>query len=179
MRAWWVHHPGPVPGRPLVQGRRDAAEPGHGEVRISVSCCGVCRTDLHLAEGDLAPRRPDTVPGHEVVGVVDALGPGVERLVLGERVGVAWLRSTCGACRFCRSGRENLCLSPLFTGWDVDGGYAEQAVVPEAYAYRLPDSYDDEHAAPLLCAGIIGTGPCRWRGCHRGAAPPPAARGNR
>jgi alcohol dehydrogenase, propanol-preferring len=156
MRAWWVHHPGPVAGRPLVQGRRDAAEPGRGEVRISVSCCGVCRTDLHLTEGDLTPRRPDTVPGHEVVGVVDALGPGVERLAVGERVGIAWLRGTCGACRFCRSGRENLCLSPLFTGWDVDGGYAEQAVVPEAYAYRLPDSYDDEHAAPLLCAGIIG-----------------------
>jgi propanol-preferring alcohol dehydrogenase len=156
MRAWWVHDPGPVAGRPLIHGRREAPEPGPGEVRVTVSCCGVCRTDLHLAEGDLAPRRPDTVPGHEVVGFVDAVGPDVAGLTPGERVGVAWLRATCGACRFCRSGRENLCLSPLFTGWDVDGGYAEQAVVPEAYAYRLPDGYDDEHAAPLLCAGIIG-----------------------
>ena len=172
MRAWWVHRPGPVAGRPLVQGRRDASEPGRGEVRISVSCCGVCRTDLHLTEGDLAPRRPDIVPGHEVVGVVNALGPGVERLALGERVGVAWLRGTCGACRFCRSGRENLCLYPLFTGWDVDGGYAEQAVVPEAYAYRLPENYDDEHAAPLLCAGIIG-----YRALQAARLPPGGALG--
>jgi alcohol dehydrogenase, propanol-preferring len=131
-------------------------EPGPGEVRVTVSACGVCRTDLHLAEGDLPPRRPGTVPGHEAVGYVDAVGPGTTQLRTGDRVGVAWLRGTCGRCRFCRHGRENLCLSPVFTGWDVDGGYAEQLVVPEAYAYRLPTRYDDEHAAPLLCAGIIG-----------------------
>ena len=156
MRAWAVDRPGPASGQPLRLVERPAPEPGPGEVRLAVSACGVCRTDLHLAEGDLAPRRPGTVPGHEVVGYVDELGPGASRFRVGERVGVAWLRGTCGRCRFCRRGRENLCVAPLFTGWDVDGGYAEQAVVPEAYAYRLPSRHDDEHAAPLLCAGIIG-----------------------
>lgn len=131
-------------------------EPGTGEVRIEVSVCGVCRTDLHLAEGDLAPRRPNAVPGHEVVGRVDRLGPGCTRLRPGQRVGVPWLASTCGECRFCRSGRENLCLGPRFTGWDRDGGFAEYAVANEAFVYELPDSFDDEAAAPLLCAGIIG-----------------------
>jgi len=156
VRAWAVDRPGPASGRPLRLVERPAPEPGPGEVRLAVSACGVCRTDLHLAEGDLAPRRPGTVPGHEVVGFVEELGPGTTRFQVGERVGVAWLRGTCGRCRFCRRGHENLCVAPVFTGWDVDGGYAEQAVVPEAYAYRLPPRYDDEHAAPLLCAGIIG-----------------------
>jgi propanol-preferring alcohol dehydrogenase len=136
-------------------------------VRIEVSACGVCRTDLHLAEGDLAPRRPRTVPGHEIVGTVDAVGPGSDRFLPGERLGIAWLRHTCGRCRWCRRGRENLCVEPGFTGWDADGGYAEWAVVPEAYAYRLPESFDDEHAAPLLCAGIIG-----YRALQRAELPP-------
>jgi alcohol dehydrogenase, propanol-preferring len=156
VRAWVVNRPGPASGRPLRLVQRPAPEPGPGEVRLSVSTCGVCRTDLHLAEGDLPPRRPETAPGHEVVGYVEQLGPGTSRFAVGDRVGVAWLRGTCGRCRFCRRGRENLCVAPVFTGWDVDGGYAEQVVVPEAYAYRLPARYDDEHAAPLLCAGIIG-----------------------
>jgi alcohol dehydrogenase, propanol-preferring len=156
VRAWVVNRPGPASGRPLRLVQRPAPEPGPGEVRLSVSTCGVCRTDLHLAEGDLPPRRPATAPGHEVVGYVEQLGPGTSRFAVGDRVGVAWLRGTCGRCRFCRRGRENLCVAPVFTGWDVDGGYAEQVVVPEAYAYRLPARYDDEHAAPLLCAGIIG-----------------------
>jgi propanol-preferring alcohol dehydrogenase len=121
-----------------------------------VRCCGVCRTDLHLAEGDLSPRRHGTVPGHEVVGIVDQCGPGVTRFELGQRVGVAWLGRTCGSCRFCRSGRENLCPSPTFTGWDTDGGYAQTCLVDEAFAYALPDGLEDEQAAPLLCAGIIG-----------------------
>jgi propanol-preferring alcohol dehydrogenase len=116
----------------------------------------VCRTDLHLAEGDLLPRRPRVTPGHEVVGVVDRLGPGSTRWSEGDRVGVPWLAHTCGTCRFCVSGRENLCLRPRFTGWDLDGGYAPYAVVDEAYAYALPDVFDDVEAAPLLCAGIIG-----------------------
>jgi propanol-preferring alcohol dehydrogenase len=116
----------------------------------------VCRTDLHLAEGDLPPTRPGVVLGHEVVGVVDARGEGSTRFGIGERIGIAWLRHTCGVCRFCRRGDENLCVAPRFTGWDDDGGYAEYAVVEEAFAYRLPESFDDEHAAPLLCAGIIG-----------------------
>jgi alcohol dehydrogenase, propanol-preferring len=156
MRAWVVDTPGPVRNGPLVQVELPDPEPGPGEVRLRVSACGVCRTDLHLAEGDLDPRRPRTVPGHEIVGVVDACGPGAERFVPGDRVGVAWLRGTCGRCRFCRSGRENLCPDATFTGWDADGGYAELAVVPEAFGYRLPDGLDDVHAAPLLCAGIVG-----------------------
>jgi len=156
VRAWVVDQPGPVTGRPLRLVDRAVPEPGPGEVRLAVSACGVCRTDLHLAEGDLQPKRPGTVPGHQVVGRVDAVGAGATRFRPGDRVGVAWLRATCGRCRFCRAGRENLCLEPQFTGWDVDGGYAERVVVPEGYAYRLPDRYDDEHAAPLLCAGIIG-----------------------
>jgi propanol-preferring alcohol dehydrogenase len=116
----------------------------------------VCRTDLHLAEGELPPRRSGVVPGHEVVGEVVQLGEGAGRFRAGDRVGVAWLRHTCGACRWCRTGRENLCPESLYTGWDTDGGYAEFAVVPEAFAYRVPTSFADEQGAPLLCAGIIG-----------------------
>jgi propanol-preferring alcohol dehydrogenase len=142
-------------------------EPGLAQIRVVVRACGVCRTDLHLAEGDLEPRRPRTVPGHEVVGVVDAVGPGAERFAVGDRVGIAWLRGTCGACRFCRSGRENLCIRATFTGWDADGGYAERTTVDEGYAYRLPDAVDDVRAAPLLCAGIVG-----YRSLKRVGLPP-------
>jgi propanol-preferring alcohol dehydrogenase len=152
---------------PLVAVERARPEPAAGEIRVRVSACGVCRTDLHLAEGDLAPHRPSTVPGHEIVGVVDAVGPRAGRFELGRRIGIAWLRGTCGRCRWCRAGSENLCLTPRFTGWDADGGYAEFAVVDEAYAYELPDRFDDEHAAPLLCAGIIG-----YRALRRAAVPP-------
>jgi propanol-preferring alcohol dehydrogenase len=116
----------------------------------------VCRTDLHLAEGELAPRRPGVIPGHEVVGEVVGAGPGAARFRPGERVGVAWLGGTCRSCRFCLRGQENLCLSPTFTGWDRDGGYAELITVAEDFAYRIPDTFPDEEAAPLLCAGIIG-----------------------
>ena len=147
------------PGRaagPLVRVDKPVPEPGPGQVRVRVRVCGVCRTDLHLAEGDLAPRHPRVTPGHEVVGVVDRLGPGATRWREGDRIGVPWLAHTCGTCRFCVSGRENLCLAPRFTGWDVDGGYAEYAVVEEAYAYALPEGFGDEEVAPLLCAGIIG-----------------------
>jgi alcohol dehydrogenase, propanol-preferring len=167
VRAWVVDRPGPVAEGPLRAVTLPAPEPGPGEVRVRVAACGVCRTDLHLAEGDLPPRRPRTVPGHEVVGVVDALGPGAERFEVGERIGIAWLRGTCGRCRWCRTGRENLCLAAAFTGWDADGGYAEQAVVPEAFAYRLPDPLDDVTAAPLLCAGIVG-----YRALVRAEVPP-------
>jgi propanol-preferring alcohol dehydrogenase len=123
---------------------------------VKVTVCGVCRTDLHLAEGDLRPKRPGVVPGHEIVGVIDAVGAGGTRFRAGDRAGIAWLRQTCGHCRWCRRGAENLCTRPLFTGWDADGGYAEWAVVDEAYAYPLPAAFDDVSAAPLLCAGIIG-----------------------
>ncbi|HEY5786410.1 MAG TPA: zinc-dependent alcohol dehydrogenase family protein, partial [Microlunatus sp.] len=156
MDAWVVDSPGPIDDHSLVRVERPDPAPGPRQVRLRVSCCGVCRTDLHLAEGDLAPRRPQVTPGHEVVGVVDAVGSGTDRFVLGDRVGVAWLGGTDGSCRFCRRGRENLCLRPTFTGWDVDGGYAEACLVDEAFAYPIPDGLSDEAAAPLLCAGIIG-----------------------
>ena len=156
MRAWWVQQPGPMRCAPLRRGELADPEPGPGQVRVRVSTCGVCRTDLHLAEGDLAPHRPHTVPGHEIVGRVDRLGEGATRFGLGDRVGIAWLRHTCGSCRFCVRGDENLCLSPEFTGWDHDGGFAELAVIDEDFAYALPDRFDDVEVAPLLCAGIIG-----------------------
>ncbi|HET7355650.1 MAG TPA: zinc-dependent alcohol dehydrogenase family protein [Nocardioidaceae bacterium] len=167
MRAWVVDRPGPVDAGALRLVERPVPVPGPGQLRIRVRVCGVCRTDLHLAEGDLAPRRPAVAPGHEVVGVVDALGDGAHRFELGQRVGIAWLRHTCGSCRFCRAGHENLCLSPRFTGWDDDGGYAEAAVVDERFAYPLPEDYSDAEVAPLLCAGIIG-----YRALRRAQLPP-------
>ena len=156
MLAWVVDRPGPIATRPLVAVRRPRPVPGPGEIRVRVTACGVCRTDLHLAEGDVEPRRRGVVPGHEIVGVVDAVGAGATRFEPGQRAGIAWLRHTCGRCRWCVRGDENLCATPRFTGWDDDGGYAEFAVVDEAYALTLPDRFGDEQAAPLLCAGIIG-----------------------
>ena len=129
--------------------------------------CGVCRTDLHLAEGDLTPKHDLVIPGHEVVGIVEDLGPSCTRFGPGDRVGVPWLAHTCGECRFCLDGRENLCTAPLFTGWDIDGGYAEYVVVEEGYAYSIPHIFRDEEAAPLLCAGIIG-----YRALRRSQLPP-------
>jgi propanol-preferring alcohol dehydrogenase len=156
MQAWVVNQPGPIDSGPLMRVEKEIPQPGSGQVRVRVSVCGVCRTDLHLAEGDLTPKHPRVVPGHEVVGYVDRVGPECVRLREGDRVGIPWLAHTCGICRFCTSGRENLCSAPLFTGWDLHGGYAEFALVNEAYAYRLPTEFTDEEAAPLLCAGIIG-----------------------
>ncbi len=147
---------GPIDTGPLALVGRPDPEPGPGQVRLRVDVCGVCRTDLHLAEGDLPPRHADVVPGHEIVGRVDVRGPGATRFDIGTRVGIVWLRHTCGVCAYCRRGDENLCVAPRFTGWDDDGGYAEYAVVDENYAYRLPDGFPDEQAAPLLCSGIIG-----------------------
>ncbi|MDQ4148584.1 MAG: zinc-dependent alcohol dehydrogenase family protein [Actinomycetota bacterium] len=134
----------------------DDPRPGAEEVRVRVSACGVCRTDLHVAEGDLPVRRPFVIPGHEIVGTIDELGAGASRFKVGERVGVAWLGRTCRRCRFCVTGRENLCLRPRFTGWEDDGGYAEMTIAHQDFVYSLPHSFDDEHVAPLLCAGIIG-----------------------
>jgi alcohol dehydrogenase, propanol-preferring len=167
MRAWWIDSPGPVDGGPLRLGTRPDPRPGPGEVLVRVHACGVCRTDLHLAEGDLPVHREQVVPGHEIVGEVVGQGPGCRRFPVGSRVGIAWLRHTCGTCRFCRRGRENLCPEPLFTGWDRDGGYAELAVIAEAYAYGLPEGLGDQDAAPLLCAGIIG-----YRSLKRAELPP-------
>jgi propanol-preferring alcohol dehydrogenase len=156
MRAMRVRVPRPAEERPLELCEEPLPEPGPGEVRVRVEVCGVCRTDLHVAEGDLAPQRPSVVPGHEVVGRVDALGSGAAGLREGDRVGVAWLQRSCGACRFCARGAENLCLAPRFTGWHADGGYAEFGVAPAEFVYPLPDAADAESLAPLLCAGIIG-----------------------
>jgi alcohol dehydrogenase, propanol-preferring len=167
MHAWVVDHAAPIDEQPLRRVERDEPSPGPTQVRVRVSCCGVCRTDLHLAEGDLPPKHPHVIPGHEVVGRIDAVGAAAHRFVVGERVGVPWLARTDATCRFCRHGDENLCTGPLFTGWDVDGGYADACLVDEGYAYRLPDSLDDEHAAPLLCAGIIG-----YRALLAAAVPP-------
>jgi propanol-preferring alcohol dehydrogenase len=141
---------------PLMWQEVPDAQPGPGEVRLRVRCCAICRTDLHVIEGDLPRKKMPVIPGHQVVGIVDALGPGCMRLKIGERVGVAWLRRTCGTCDFCRAGRENLCESARFTGYHADGGYAELAVVPEDFAYVLPPEFGDTEATPLLCAGIIG-----------------------
>jgi alcohol dehydrogenase, propanol-preferring len=152
----WIVEPGGPEGGALRLVERPAPVPGPGEVLVAVHACGVCRTDLHLRDGDLPAKRPGVVPGHQIVGEVVGVGPGASRFGPGQRVGVAWLRSTCGRCRFCLRDQENLCEDPRFTGWDADGGFTELAVAPEAYAYPLPDGFDDLHAAPLLCAGIIG-----------------------
>ena len=164
MRAWVVGERGD--GR-LHRVERAEPSPGPGEVLVEVSVCGVCRTDLHLACHELAPRRGAVVPGHEAVGRVVEVAAGVTSLAVGDRVGIAWLRSTCGECRWCRTGAENLCALSTYTGWDVDGGFADLITVPAAYAYRLPDELEDSQAAPLLCAGIIG-----YRALRRAAVPP-------
>jgi propanol-preferring alcohol dehydrogenase len=135
---------------------RPVPVPLAGEVLVQVLACGVCRTDLHVVDGELASHHPGVVPGHQVVGRVASRGEAVTTLAIGDLIGVAWLRSTCGSCEWCRSGRENLCPFSLYTGWDADGGYADYLTVPEAFAYRLPDDADPVATAPLLCAGIIG-----------------------
>lgn len=146
-------------GRPLqLVWRERRPEPGPGQVRLRVAACGVCRTDLHIVDGELAFPGIAVVPGHEIVGTVDALGPGVQGLAHGDRVGVPWLGHTCGICAYCRSGRENLCPAARFTGWQIEGGYADYTVADARYVFALPPGYDDLHAAPLLCAGLIG-----WR----------------
>jgi len=156
MRAMVVHTPAAIETNPLTLADLEMPEPQPGEILVRVTTCGVCRTDLHVTEGDLARKHPRMVPGHEVVGVVERLGKGCKRFAPGARVGIAWLRETCGVCAWCRRGRENLCPNARFTGWDHDGGYAEFATVREDFAYALPVNVPDEEIAPLLCAGIIG-----------------------
>ncbi len=152
--------PAPVEEKPLSLVDREIPTVGAGEILVRVEVCAVCRTDLHVVEGDLAARRPHVVPGHQIVGRVAACGRDARLFAVGDPVGIAWLRRTCGACRFCATGRENLCLSPEFTGWDADGGYAEFAAIAEDFAYALPAGLVGARAAPLLCAGIIGY--CAW-----------------
>ena len=152
---------------PLVLQDRPVPEPGPGELLIRVLRCGVCRTDLHLAEGDLPPKRPDVTPGHEVVGEVVEAGQGTTRFAVGDRVGVAWLGGTDGSCKYCRRGSENLCPRSIYTGWDRDGGYAEYLVAADAYVHPRPAGFSDDELAPLLCAGIIG-----YRALLRAELPP-------
>jgi propanol-preferring alcohol dehydrogenase len=168
MRAWRVRRPGPAGSGPMdIDDRAAVPEAGPGELLVAVKACGVCRTDLHVAEGDLAVHRPGVTPGHEVVGEVAALGPGTAGFAVGDRVGIAWLRHTCGTCGYCLRGDENLCPESSYTGWDADGGYADFATVPADFAHRLPDGYTDAELAPLLCAGIIG-----YRSLKRADLPP-------
>ena len=145
-----------TPGQPLVMTELPMPEPGEHDIRVQVLACGVCRTDLHILDGDLPMRHPGIVPGHEVVGRVVATGNQATRFQVGDRVGIPWLGGTCGHCSYCRGGRENLCDTPVFTGYDRNGGFAEYAVADERFCFFLPDWYDSVHAAPLLCAGLIG-----------------------
>ena len=156
MRAWSVTRPGPVDEHPLELVDKPVPTPRAGELLVRVRACGVCRTDLHVSEGDLPVHRPGVTPGQEVVGEVVEAGEGALGFERGARVGVAWLHHTDGMCTYCRRGSENLCPASLYTGWDVDGGYAEYTTVPADFAYHLPDNVDDVTLAPLLCAGIIG-----------------------
>jgi propanol-preferring alcohol dehydrogenase len=167
-RAMVVATPAPIASSPLRLVERAVPEPAPGEIRVAVEVCGVCRTDLHVVEGDLPAQRRPVVPGHEVVGRIDRLGAGVHEVALGERVGVAWLHASCGRCRFCRLGRENLCLAPRFTGYDADGGYADHVVAPAAFVYPLAEALPARELAPLLCAGIIGYRAYRRSGVRKG-----------
>lgn len=168
MRALRLSRPGPVEGGPLQAADLPAPVPAPGELLLEVAACGVCRTDLQLVEGDLEARRLPIVPGHQIVGRVAALGPGTAGWQVGDRAGVGWLAGSCGECAWCRSGRENLCEQAVFTGWDRDGGYAEQAVVRADFAVRLPERFADLAAAPLLCGGVIGYRALRVSGIRPG-----------
>lgn len=157
MQAMLLRQIAPIDSSPLQLSDVPTPEPGPGEVRLKIRCCAICRTDLHVIEGDLPQEKLPIIPGHQIVGVVDKIGPPPRcELQIGQRVGVAWLRHTCAQCEFCTSARENLCESARFTGYHADGGYAEFAVAPAAFAYEIPAAFSDVEAAPLLCAGIIG-----------------------
>lgn len=169
MKACVLHSTAPVERNPLVFSDVAKPQPCKGEILVRVKVCGVCRTDLHVIEGELPPRKSPVIPGHQVVGTIDELGPGATRFRKGDRVGIAWLHSTDQGCEYCRAGMENLCDSPTFTGYTVDGGYAEYAVAPEQFVYPIPDSFPDHQAAPLLCAGIIGFRSLRLSAVSAGA----------
>ncbi len=156
VKACLLHAPAPVKTNPLELAEVAKPAPAAGEVLVRVNACGVCRTDLHVVEGELAPRKSPVIPGHQVVGRIEAMGENARRFQVGDRVGIPWLHQTDGVCPYCRAGKENLCDHATFTGWMVDGGYAEYAVAPEAFVYPIPESFRDADAAPLLCAGIIG-----------------------
>ena len=168
MKACLLRSPAPVERNPLEFADTPVPQTGPGEVLVRVKMCGVCRTDLHVIEGELPPRKSPVIPGHQVVGIVEKLGADAARFPLGARVGIAWLHSTDQTCEYCRGGAENLCNNPTFTGYTVDGGYAQYAVAPEDFVYAIPESFSDEHVAPLLCAGIIGFRCLRLSGIGRG-----------
>ncbi len=163
-----LEKPGKVAAKPLALRDVPVPEARGDQVRIRVRACGVCRTDLHIVEGELPPGKQPVIPGHQVVGIVDQVGKDVADVKEGDRVGIAWLQETCGRCEFCTSGRENLCLAAKFTGYHVDGGYAEWAVVPARFAYPVPSLFSDDETAPLLCAGIIGYRALRLSGVKPG-----------
>ena len=160
--------PAPVAANPLSWMDVPQPQPGPDQILVRVHACGVCRTDLHVVEGELPSRKSPIIPGHQIVGVIEETGPQAKRYSIGDRVGIAWLHHTCGVCEYCRAGKENLCERPDFTGYTVDGGYAQYALAREAFAYRIPDGFADIAAAPLLCAGIIGYRSLRLSGIERG-----------
>jgi alcohol dehydrogenase, propanol-preferring len=168
MKACLLRVPARIEMNPLVLADVPTPQPVDHEVLVRVSYCGVCRTDLHVIEGELKPRKSPLIPGHQVVGVIEKLGPGAHKFQPGSRVGIAWLHSTDGTCQYCRAGAENLCDAPAFTGYTVDGGYAEYVVAPEDFVYTIPDGFSDQQAAPLLCAGIIGFRSLRMTGIQPG-----------
>jgi propanol-preferring alcohol dehydrogenase len=168
MKACLLRSPAAIETNPLAFADVKTPEPGKGEVLVRVRVCGVCRTDLHVIEGELPPRKSPVIPGHQVVGVVEKQGENARRFAIGARIGIAWLHRTDGVCEYCRSGAENLCDAPEFTGYTVDGGYAEYIVAPEDFVYAIPEDFPDEQAAPLLCAGIIGFRSLRMSGIKPG-----------
>jgi alcohol dehydrogenase, propanol-preferring len=168
MKACLLHAPAPIETNPLEYVDAATPQPKRGEVQVRVRACGVCRTDLHVIEGELPPRKSPVIPGHQVVGIVERQEENARRFGIGDRVGIAWLHRTDGTCEYCRSGAENLCDNSLFTGYSVDGGYAEFIVAPEDFAYAIPEGFPDEQAAPLLCAGIIGFRSLRLSGIKAG-----------
>jgi len=169
MKAWTLARPAPVEQNPLQLTELPVPEPGEGQILVKITACGICRTDLHVVEGELAPRQPNIVPGHQIVGVIERSGKNARRYREGTRVGIPWLHKTCGICAYCRSGRENLCDSPTFTGYSVNGGFAEFALAEEDFVYPIPDGFSDQQAAPMLCAGIIGFCCLRAAGIQRDA----------
>jgi len=168
MKACVLRKPAPIAARPLTYTDVQIPKPASGEILVRVRYCGVCRTDLHVVEGELPPRKSPVIPGHQIVGTVEERGEGARRYPAGSRVGIAWLHKTDGVCAYCRSGAENLCDHPEFTGYTVDGGYAEYVVAPEQFLYAIPENFEDRQAAPLLCAGIIGFRSLRLSGIQAG-----------
>ena len=168
MNAMVLKRTGPVVDAPLQLQDMLVPQPGPGEVLVRISVCGICRTDLHVIEGELDRPKLPLIPGHQAVGIIEQTGHGVRDRIVGDRVGIAWLQGTCGRCEFCRTGLENLCLDARFTGYQIDGGYAEYVVVPAEFAYPVPSIFTDEQAAPLLCAGIIGYRALRLSGIRPG-----------